>query len=110
LRLSRKAYDRLAGNRDSASWRRRRRIALRLAIAWSTAMPRFTILSTDQSYSATEITALDAGAVLNIVGRLDCKDADVLADGRYSFSVRLNDCGMWSVFQRDDFARPKNAA
>lgn len=64
-------------------------------------MPRFTILPTDPSYASAEITALDAGAVLNIVGRLECHEADVLQDGKYSFSVRLSQNGLWSIFQRE---------
>jgi hypothetical protein len=63
-------------------------------------MPRFKILPTDQSYSSAQITALDAGAVLGIVDRLDCKEADVLQDEVYSFSVRLGSNGIWSIFQR----------
>lgn len=64
-------------------------------------MPRFQIIPNDQSFSAAEITALDAGAVLNVVSRLKCKEADVLQDGSYAFSVWLNDRGVWSIFQRD---------
>jgi hypothetical protein len=67
-------------------------------------MPRFKILPTDQSYSSAQITALDAGAVLGIVDRLDCKEADVLQDDVYSFSVRLGSNGIWSIFQRADHA------
>lgn len=63
-------------------------------------MPRFTILPTDQSYSSAEIVAQDAGAVLNIVGQLQCHEADVLQDGEYASSLHLGTAGMWSIFQR----------
>lgn len=64
-------------------------------------MPRFTILPCDPSYASTEVTAIDASAVLNMVDRLHCGEADVLQDGAYSFSVRLSANGLWSIFQRD---------
>lgn len=65
-------------------------------------MARYKILPTDQSYSSAEINALDPSSVLHVVQRLNCKEADVLHDGVYSFSVRLADGGMWSIFQRPD--------
>lgn len=64
-------------------------------------MPRFKILPTDQSYSSAEITSSDPSAVLNVVCQLNCREADVLQDDVYSFSVRLSANGMWSIFQRD---------
>jgi len=65
-------------------------------------MPRFTILPTDQTHSSAEVVALDAGAVLNVVGQLQCRDADVLEDGKYAFSLHRGTSGMWSIFQRAD--------
>jgi hypothetical protein len=65
-------------------------------------MPRFTILPTDHTHSSAEIVALDAGAVLNVVGQLRCRDADVLEDGKYAFSLHLGASGMWSIYQRAD--------
>jgi len=65
-------------------------------------MPRFKIMPIDRSCSSAEITALDAGSVLGIVDRLDCKEADVLQDDVYSFSVRLGSNGLWSIFQRQE--------
>ncbi len=64
-------------------------------------MPKFKILPADQSYSSAEITAADAAAVLGVVGQLNCRDADVLQDDVYSFSLRLNESGMWSIYQRN---------
>lgn len=64
-------------------------------------MPRFKILPTDPSFSSAEVTALDAGVVLNVVGQLRCQEADVQKEGAYAFSVRLGDNGVWSIFQRE---------
>ena len=63
-------------------------------------MPRFKILSSDQSYASAEVTALNASASLNIVRELGCGEADVLQDDRYCFSIRLGEDGLWTIFQR----------
>lgn len=47
-----------------------------------------------------EVSAPNAAAVFHIVSRLDCREADVLADDGYAFSVRLADNGLWTIFQR----------
>lgn len=65
-------------------------------------MPRFQILRTDQSFSYADIDARDPSRVLHIVDRLDWKEADVLRDGLYCFSVRTGSNGMWTIFQRED--------
>jgi hypothetical protein len=39
--------------------------------------------------------------VLKAIKSLICGEADVFADSRYAFSVRLDANGMWSIFQRD---------
>lgn len=64
-------------------------------------MPRFTILSSDHSYLSAEVIAPDAGSVLPIVDQIGCRDADILKDGQYSFSLHQGGSGMWSIFQRD---------
>lgn len=64
-------------------------------------MPRFTIRPSDNSFTA-DVTALYPEAVLHVVEQFECREADVLRDGIYSFSVRLNEHGLWSIFQRDD--------
>ncbi|HKX78897.1 MAG TPA: hypothetical protein VJM34_10305 [Novosphingobium sp.] len=64
-------------------------------------MPRFKILSSDDSYSSAEVIALNASASLNIVRELGCAEADVLQDDRYCFSIRLSEEGLWTIFQRD---------
>lgn len=63
-------------------------------------MPLFRIFPTDQTFSSAEIIADDAAAVFQIVGRLACHEADVIADGAYAFSLRLGDNGLWVIFQR----------
>ena len=70
-------------------------------------MTHFTILPTDRPHSSAEITAIDASAVLHILSRLDCSDADVLADSVYAFSVRLDAPGFWTIFQRDRSPEPE---
>jgi hypothetical protein len=64
-------------------------------------MHRFLILAADDSYQSTEIIAPDAGSALHAVDRLNVREADVLQDGRYLFSLYLNGKGVWCIFQRD---------
>jgi hypothetical protein len=59
------------------------------------------ILPIDPAEVRIEIDAQDAAAVLKAVESLICGEADVLADGRYAFSVRLDANGLWAIFQRD---------
>ena len=40
---------------------------------------------------------------------VECKEADVLADEGYPFSIRLEDRGMCSIFQHDDGESSKGA-
>lgn len=63
-------------------------------------MPRFIILPTDQCFSSAEITAPDAEVVLHTIARLECKEAEVLRDGSYAFSARLDTNGLWTIYQR----------
>jgi hypothetical protein len=63
-------------------------------------MPIYQVLPTDRSCSPSEIVASSPAAVLNLVQRLACHEADVLRDGDYSFSVRLGDNGLWRIYQR----------
>jgi hypothetical protein len=71
-------------------------------------MPRFKIVPTDQICSSAEVTALDAGAVLNVVSQLNCGEADIMKDGAYAFSVRLARNGLWTLFQREPDPCAKN--
>jgi hypothetical protein len=36
-----------------------------------------------------------------MVQRLDYKEADILREGAYRFSVRPGNDGLWTIFQRD---------
>jgi hypothetical protein len=64
-------------------------------------MPTFQIQPADGAFLA-DITATSPAAVLGLVEGLDCKNADVLRDGVYTFSVRLDSHGHWCVYQRDN--------
>lgn len=64
-------------------------------------MPRFTVSPTDAAFASAELIAPDAARVLTIIQNLDCKEADVSTDGQYSFSARLGDNGVWTIFQRE---------
>ena len=59
-------------------------------------MPRFVIIPADPSDSQTVICA-DAAGVLPFVERLGCRAADIELDGVHVFSIRLADCGLWSI-------------
>jgi hypothetical protein len=64
-------------------------------------MPRYVILPTDQTHSSAEMVAPNPGSALDIVSRLDCREADVLEDGSYLFSVRKSGgTNFWHIFQR----------
>lgn len=63
-------------------------------------MPCYKILTRDGSFRSAELTAQDAGGVLNVVTQMNCSEADVLEGDRYCFSVRLDKSGMWCIFQR----------
>ena len=64
-------------------------------------MHRFHISPTDKSYPSAEMISPDAAGVLHLVQRLKCKEADVMRDGVYCFSVYLGDNGSWCIFQRE---------
>jgi len=59
------------------------------------------VLPIDPAEVRIEIDAPDAAAVLKAVESLICGEADVLADGRYAFSIRLDASGLWVIFERD---------
>jgi len=64
-------------------------------------MARFVIRATDGSYVSTEIPSIRAEAVFTAVQWLESKEADILADDVYAFSVRLDASGVWAIFTRD---------
>lgn len=63
-------------------------------------MRRFRIKPIDSAFSCVEIIARDAAAVLNLVHRLDCGEANIERDGAYAFSVRLEGNSYWCISQR----------
>jgi hypothetical protein len=63
-------------------------------------MPRFQIFPIDQSSSPIELVAPEAAGVLPLLQRLTCRDADVMRDGEYCFSVQLDENGLWCIYQR----------
>jgi hypothetical protein len=48
----------------------------------------------------TEFIVSDEAEVLPTVERLDWREADVLRESEYAYSVRLDDSGLWCIFQR----------
>lgn len=68
-------------------------------------MRRFHIRPSDPTFPMAEFIVSDEAAVLHMVQRLDCKEADVLRDDDYCFSVRLSDNGLWTIFQRSGIDR-----
>jgi hypothetical protein len=64
-------------------------------------MPRYSIVPLDQSAASIDMVAPDAASVLQLIGRGEFTEADVLCDKKYAFTVHLNDKGFWTLFQRD---------
>lgn len=65
-------------------------------------MSSFTIVPRSTDARSIRIESGDAAAALNVVCQQDWRDADVLKDGVYSFSARLNPAGMWMIYERPD--------
>ena len=64
-------------------------------------MPLYIIRAMDGSHMSAEIDSNHAHAVFDAVKGLNSKEADVLVDDVYAFSVRLDAFGVWSIFYRD---------
>lgn len=69
---------------------------------WENTMHHYQILPLAHPGHRTDVAAGDASAVLNMVQRLGCREADILKDGTYSFSVRLDSNGLWCIFGREE--------
>ncbi|MEJ5975057.1 hypothetical protein WG901_00290 [Novosphingobium sp. PS1R-30] len=65
-------------------------------------MPLFTITPSDTDHAPVEVSSPDAAAVLHTIARLNCGEAEVLEDGIYVFSVRLDNNGLWHIHQRSE--------
>lgn len=63
-------------------------------------MFQFKIKPIDGSEPPFDFVDEDASRVLTVVQRMKCHEADVDRDGQYAFSIRLDDVGVWSVFER----------
>jgi hypothetical protein len=63
-------------------------------------MPQFSIVPGDGSRPAAVMSVPDEASVFRAVHHLPTRQADVLRDGAYAFSVRLADNGLWCIFQR----------
>jgi hypothetical protein len=64
-------------------------------------VPVHTILPIDPAEGRIEIDTLDTADVLKAVEALACREADVLAEGSYAFSILTDANGSWAIFQRD---------
>lgn len=71
-------------------------------------MPRFTVSPNDAAFPSAELIAPDGARVLTIIQNLDCKEADVSRDVKYSFSARLGENGVWMIFRRELARVPGN--
>jgi hypothetical protein len=83
-----------------------RQVSVLPLYGWNTPMRRFNIHPTDAAFSSVEVIAHEAAAVLNLVHRIGCNEADVQRDGIYVFSVRLERGGFWCISQRSPAMRP----
>ena len=53
-----------------------------------------------------DIIGIKPHQVFNIVSRLACEEADIFRDGAYSYSLRLDDNGIWCIFHREVCTQP----
>lgn len=69
-------------------------------------MRRFHIHPIGAAFPSVEVIAHDASAVLDLIRRIGCNEADVQRDGVYVFSVRIEGSGFWCITQRSPAMRP----
>ncbi|HEX8057013.1 MAG TPA: hypothetical protein VF481_10145 [Novosphingobium sp.] len=69
-------------------------------------MPLYKVFPTDPSLGSAEVEASSTERILGIVQGLECHEADVFLEDRYAFSIRLEQSGIWSIFQRGE-AQPE---
>ena len=72
-------------------------------------MPAYIIRAVDGSHMSVDIDSDHVDAIFDAVKNLQTKDADVLTDDVYVFSVRLDDYGVWSIFLRDHSLRSQGS-
>src|SRR3982750_3557237 len=86
-------------HRAAESYFPRGRLCWRVA-AKGVAMQTYTVIPTTGLHEPAEVTAIDAGSVLGVVGRVGFEEADVLQLGKYLFSLSIDSHGVWKVFDR----------
>lgn len=60
-------------------------------------MHRYTIHRLWQPWSLSEIIAINAVSAVLLAARLGWYETDVLRDGLYNFTVRIDENGLWSI-------------
>lgn len=68
-------------------------------------MLRFQIHPLASPGEPIEVVGHDAAPVLNMIERLGCREAAVARDGAYAFSVRLDESGLWTIYQSEPVNR-----
>lgn len=69
-------------------------------------MPTYLIRPANDTSLQREFSAFDARPVLDIASQMDCGEADIYQDGRYTFSLRINGrARFWTIFQRDPLSQ-----
>lgn len=70
-------------------------------------MPLYKVFPTDPSLASAEVEASSTERILGIVQGLECHEADVFLEDKYAFSIRLEQSGIWLIFQRTE-SEPDN--
>lgn len=67
-------------------------------------MPRFSILPADERHQPVDVDGIDGASALNATARLSCREAHVLVEGIYRFSIRKWGVEgiFWEIFQREN--------
>lgn len=82
-------------------WQLSNRLVSSRPLAGAQFMPTIKIVPADQHLPTMVITAADATAALESIGKMPCADVDVFANDKYVFSLRTEDRGrVWTVFER----------
>lgn len=70
-----------------------------------TAMVHFLIIPIDPAYPTIDIFADDPSPILHVIERMNCGVADVVRNGDYVFTLRLDGSGMWTIYKQDSGVR-----
>lgn len=63
-------------------------------------MFRFRIVPADSTDHPRDFIAPDPSDILHFIQRMACKEVDIERAGRYLFSVRQDDNGLWCIFRQ----------